>query len=239
METLKEKVVKILNPNSIHEALCLTRFYLKVSGMFPYRWVKDKYEVSPLSMIVTIVHITFYCVVNARLIHSSVEEYSAPVIYDTSVGVAGQFIVKIIGVNLTVVIFMKVLLGTKKFLKILRFIVSLLHQLEEMDMDVMPLYKRLFLFSLIQTVAIIALTTWTLTDGIFFYNKMNNDLPTLEYFFVVSMSHLYKYCALMNMFSYIYITYEITEFINGKFEEKLGTLFDKWSLREEREREEF
>lgn len=232
METLKGKVHKILNPSTIHEALCVTRFYLKISGMFPYRWVKDKYEVSPLSMILTVIHITIYCVVNGRLIHSSVEEYSAPVIYDTSVGVAGQFIVKIVGVILTMVIFLRVIFGAFSFGKILHFITSLLHQLEHMDMDVRPLYKRLFIFSLVQTVAIILMTAWTLSDGVFFYNKMNNDLPTLEYFFVVSMSHLYKYCALMNMFSYIYITYEITEFMNRKFEEKLSILFDKWKLRE-------
>ncbi|KAL5277323.1 hypothetical protein ACFFRR_002517 [Megaselia abdita] len=232
MISLTKKVHRALSPTNLHEALYITSVYLKLSGLFPYRWAKDKYEVSPGSMVLSIIHVVVYACVNARLMYLDIDEYAAPVIYNNSVGVAGQFILKIVGVVLTLVLFLRVILGHCTILKILTFNTSLLQQLEEMDLDLKPLYRRLLNFSLVQTVLIVVMTIWTLADGIIFYQKMNNAFPTLEYFFVDIMSSLYKYCGLMNMFSYIYIIHIITEFMNGKFEVKCEEIFEKWKKRE-------
>lgn len=232
MESFTEKVHRAFNPTNLNEALYLTSIYLKVSGLFPYRWVKDKYTVSSWSVVISITHVIVFSFVNVRLMYLDFEEYSAPVIYNNSVGIAGQFILKILGVIITLVIFLRVLFGTCSILKILSFNTSLLRQLEEMEMDIKPLYKRLLIFSVIQTVVIAVMTVWTLADGIIFYNKINNGFPTMEYFFVVIMSNLYKYCGLMNMFSYIYIIYVITEFMNDKMQQKSKALYDKWLIKE-------
>lgn len=231
MESFRGKVHKAFNPTTLNEALYITSIYLKVSGMFPYRWVKDKYEISPWSMLITITHIVIYCLMNAKLISTDIEEFSAPVIYNSSVGIAGQFLLKMIGVILTLVLFLRTMFGACLTLKILTFNTSLLRQLEEMDLDLKPLYRRLFIFSILQTVVIVVMTMWTLADGIVFYQKMNHTLPTLEFFFVDIMSNLYKYCGLMNIISYIFIIHVITEFINCKFADKLEELFEKWLKR--------
>lgn len=103
METLQRKLIKLINPSNMGEAMCLTSIYLRLSGMFPYYWEKDRYKFSFRSILLTCLHIGLYIFVNAKLILHDIEEYSQPVIYDNNIGIAGQFLLRILGVVITLI----------------------------------------------------------------------------------------------------------------------------------------
>lgn len=225
---MRKQFHKLLNPTNFNEAVFLTAIFLKLSGLFPYRWVNNQYQLSTSNLFITIVHVVFFSSVNVKLIIKDIEEYSAPVIYNNPIAIAGQFILKMLGVLITLAIFWKVIFDNAGCTKALTIITDRLNQLEAMKVNIRPIYRRIFMVGVVQTVAIIFMSAWTLADGIIFYEKINQDCPTIGYFFVAIMSNFYKYCGLMNTFTALHIIYSIINFINSNFEEEQKEMFAAW-----------
>lgn len=219
MEFLKRKLHQFRRPTNINEAMYVPICFLKLVGMFPYTWLKtEEYKLSPWYMTYSIVHLFIYCYVNLKLIVMDIEEYSAPVMYNTTVGVAGQVILKLLSAVLTLVIFARVIFGRQTEAKILVLCLGLLNQLNDMGLDIKILYKRLFRFAAIQTVVFSTLIIWSLINGIVVYDKVYHTFPTFDYFFIAIMSNLYKYCGLMYLFCYLYVFYDISNFARKNLE---------------------
>lgn len=218
MKAVTRKVHKVCNPTNLNEAVFLTSVYLKLSGLFPYSWVENRFKLSPFGLAITFLHIFVFSFVNVKLIYQDIEEYSSPIIYNNDIGIAGQFVLKVLGVFITFVIFFVVIFGTSSSTELLNRSLNTLHQLEEMGIDIRPIYRRIFIFTVIQTLVIIVMAIWTLADGMVFFHKMNDSFPTLEYFFVDILSNLYKYCGLMNMCTYLYVVRVIVDFVGCKLD---------------------
>lgn len=210
--------------------MCLTSIYLRLSGMFPYYWEKDRYKFSFRSILLTCLHIGLYIFVNAKLILHDIEEYSQPVIYDNNIGIAGQFLLRILGVVITLIIYFRVIIGTTLCSNFLNFITNALQDLESIDSNVKPLYKQIFIFSFVQFLVIFFMAIWTLTDGIVFYEKLYNSPPTLVYFFIVIMTNIYKYCGLMHMICSLFIVYMIMNFLTKNLETKFINIKNKQKI---------
>lgn len=224
MELLKRKLHQFRHPTNINEAMYIPICFLKLVGMFPYTWLETKeYKLSPWYMTYSIIHLFIYCYVNVKLISVDIREYSAPVMYNTPIGIAGQVILKLLSAFITLVIFARVIFGRKTEVKVLVILLGLLNQLKDMGLDINILYRRLFRFAAIQTLVFSALNTWSLINGIVIYDKLNHSFPTFDYFFIAIMSNLYKYCGLMYLFCYLYVFYDISEFARKNLE----TIFER------------
>lgn len=226
MEFLKRKLQHFRRPGptNINEAMYIPICFLKLVGMFPYTWLKtEEYSLSPWYMTYTIIHLFIYCYVNVKLISMDIEEYSAPVMYNTPVGVAAQVVLKLLSAFMTLVIFARVIYGRKTEAKILVLCLKLLNQLKDMGLDIKILYGKLFRFAAVQTLVFSALNMWSLINGIVIYDKLYHAFPTFDYFFIAIMSNLYKYCGLMYLFCYLYVFYNISEFATRNLE----TIFER------------
>lgn len=228
MEFLKRKLVILKHPTNINEAMYLQVCFLRLLGMFPYKWLgANEYKLSPWYMAVSIFHLLLYCYVNIKLIILDFEEYASPVLYSSFVGVVVQFILKIASSFVTLSVFLRIIFGTKNEVKIITMLFKCIDELGNMGFDVNILYKRLSKFAALQTLVYFGIMAWSLINGILQYERMYSSFPTFEHFFITIMSSLYKNCGVMYMCCYIYICSEISKIARTYFKEAFKFSYGK------------
>lgn len=199
----------------------ITLFNSVASGLFPFVWDKDQYKLSRIKYFISCVHVAVFIFVNVKLMYHDVKEYSAPVIYNHVIGIVGQFILRFLGVVITLVLFGSPLFNTNCIAKFLNIIATSLKQADKGIVKERIFYRKILLFSIVLTFVFIAMMGWTLFDGIVYYRKVEKTCPTLEYFFVVIMANFYKYSGLMNLIGSTYILYIMMQFLNETFHENV------------------
>ena len=161
------------------------------------------------------------------LLYMDVTAYAKPLIVDSTVAIFNAFVVKILGVLISLAAFAPILFGSYFVVQGLNFYNSLVEALSELDIDVEKICRRILFISGSATVYIISLCIYNSSHSICFYEKITQQPISWGFFYVVVLSSYYKNICLFVMTMHSFLVFLVMFLLNKFLYEIQELQFDK------------